>query len=438
MTTLETLTAFLQDQQNLLLDLTGVHPFRAAGWLLVVGVATRVLLGITGQWRRLRLENKQQHLELELLQAKLARVTTMHRLETEQRVHAWNGVRKFRIARKVEEVPGVCSLHLVPHDGQPLPPFLPGQYVTLVARVPGHDKPLTRCYSLSSPPTRLDHYRITVKQVTTTGSPPGIVSTYLCTQAREGEILDIKPIAGNFTLESERQRPVVLIGSGIGITPLLPKLWALCDDDDAREIWLLHGVRNGREHLLKREIEETAATCARLRVRFCYSQPLPTDRLGEDFHHAGRIDLALLKALLPANNYEFHLCGTPGMMQELVTGLVQWGVPAAHVHYEAFGPSSVTRPAAAATTTPATLPTLFFSRSNRRIPWDPEADSILEFAEKQGIPIEGGCRAGNCGTCAVAITAGAVTYAHDPGLTPDPGTVLACIALPKGDLVIDA
>ncbi|MBF0153427.1 MAG: 2Fe-2S iron-sulfur cluster binding domain-containing protein [Magnetococcales bacterium] len=441
MTTSEALTAFLQDHQSALEGVMGTHPFRVAGWLLVIGIAIQVSLAIVGQARRVIMQEKRQRIEIKLLETRLEKATTMHRLETERRLHSWSGVRKFRIKRKVQEVPGVWSLYLVPHDGQPLPPFLPGQYLTFVVRIPGREKPVTRCYSLSSHPQLLDHYRITVKQIAapaeTPGSPSGEVSTYLCTRTQEGDILDVKPVSGHFTLDPEGTRPVVLIGGGIGITPLLTKMWSLCGTGDSREVWLFHGVRNSQEHLLKLEIEAAAATCDRLHLHFCYSRPLPGDQPGKNFHHVGHVDMALLKATLPSNNYEFHICGTSAMMQDLVTGLAQWGVPDAHVHYEAFGPSSISRTPSAPTPNAEPL-TIFFSRSDKRVTWIPDADSILELAEKNNVPLDGGCRAGNCGTCAVALKSGEVSYVHDPGLTPEQGTCLACIAVPKGDLVIDA
>ncbi|MBF0176493.1 MAG: 2Fe-2S iron-sulfur cluster binding domain-containing protein [Magnetococcales bacterium] len=441
MMTSDALTAFLQDQQTTLQGLAGTHPFRVAGWLLVVGIAVQVVLSIAGQMRRLSLQEKRQRVEIKLLETQLEKATSLYHLEVERQARSWSGVRKFRIDRKVPETPGVWSLYLVPHDGKPLPPFLPGQYLTFVVRVPGREKPVTRCYSLSSHPQHLNSYRMTVKQALappgTPGVPPGEVSTYLCTQAQEGDILDVKPITGHFVLDPGKQRPVVLIGGGIGVTPQLSKLMSLCSAFDERDVWFFHGVRNSRDHLLRGEIEAIAATCDHVHVRFCYSQPLPKDQLGKDFHHVGRIDMALLKASLPSSNYEFHICGTPGMMQNLVTGLAQWGVPDDHVHYEAFGPSSVSRTPPTPLAGAASF-TVLFSRSGRQVTWHPEDGSLLDLAEKNNIPLDGGCRAGNCGTCAVALKSGQVSYVHDPGQTPDRGTCLACIAVPKEDLVIDA
>jgi len=62
----------------------------------------------------------------------------------------------------------------------------------------------------------------------------------------------------------------------------------------------------------------------------------------------------------------------------------------------------------------------------------------LELAEKNGVQIDSGCRAGNCGTCLVALKSGEVNYLHEPGVTVEAGSCLTCIALPKTALVLDA
>ena len=60
------------------------------------------------------------------------------------------------------------------------------------------------------------------------------------------------------------------------------------------------------------------------------------------------------------------------------------------------------------------------------------------FAEKNGIPLDSGCRAGNCGTCLIAIKNGEVTYLGEPGSLPEEGSCLSCITIPKSNLTLDA
>jgi len=81
---------------------------------------------------------------------------------------SWPGFRTFRVERKVAEdiAQSVCSFYLMPEDGQVLPPFLPGQFLTFRLDVPtmvGSEQ-ITRCYSLSDAP-RPDSYRVSIKRV---------------------------------------------------------------------------------------------------------------------------------------------------------------------------------------------------------------------------------------------------------------------------------
>lgn len=52
--------------------------------------------------------------------------------------------------------------------------------------------------------------------------------------------------------------------------------------------------------------------------------------------------------------------------------------------------------------------------------------------------IDSGCRAGNCGTCLVAILEGEVTYLREPGITVEHGSCLTCVSVPKTALTLDA
>ena len=78
-----------------------------------------------------------------------------------------------------------------------------------------------------------------------------------------------------------------------------------------------------------------------------------------------------------------------------------------------------------------------FARSGKVCSWDPDAGSLLEFAEDNGIALESGCRSGECGAC-VTIANGEVRYVREPWARPAPGTCLACIAVPETHVVLDA
>ena len=163
----------------------------------------------------------------------------------------------------------------------------------------------------------------------------------------------------------------------------------------------------------------------------CYSQPGPDDVLDEDYHHAERVSVDLLKRLLPSSNYSYYTCGPAAMMNQISQELKDWGVPKEHVHYEAFGPATV-KSVSKAIPEAATGSELevAFSRSGKTLVWDGTHPSLLDFAEANGVMIDSGCRAGNCGTCLTAIRSGKVDYLSEPGAPIEEGSCLACIAVP--------
>ena len=180
-----------------------------------------------------------------------------------------------------------------------------------------------------------------------------------------------------------------------------------------------------------------------MRIRICYSTPSKEDVLGQDYHHGERVSADLFKKLLPSNNYQFYICGPAPMMNQLTQDLIAWGVPEKSVFFEAFGPATVKKLAAAQT--PANVAekteTAFqvtFAKSGKTLSWKPEAGSLLDFADQNGITIDSGCRAGNCGTCITAIKSGEISYLVEHGAPSEAGSCLACISVPKGPLTLDA
>jgi len=72
------------------------------------------------------------------------------------------------------------------------------------------------------------------------------------------------------------------------------------------------------------------------------------------------------------------------------------------------------------------------------VSWQGGGHSLLELAEEARIKIDAGCRAGNCGSCLVAIKSGSVEYLGAHGADVEEGSCLACICRPATALVIDA
>ena len=135
--------------------------------------------------------------------------------------------------------------------------------------------------------------------------------------------------------------PIVLVGGGIGITPVFSMLSSLTDTGLRRETWFFQGVRNGAEQPMREQLNALNQANENLHLHVCYSEPEKGDEEGRDYQHSGHVSVDLMKELLPSNNYIFYICGPPPMMEFLTAGLKDWGVPATDIHFEAFGPATV-------------------------------------------------------------------------------------------------
>ena len=413
--------------------------------ILVMGMGgAALMLGyLATQWwavtNRHAFEAKRSRLELAALGKKIEVLNLKAQAAPEV---AWNGFRKFTVARKVEECDETYSFYLAPHNGRPLPAFKPGQYLTFELQPPTAPKPLIRCYSLSDGALSDDHYRVTIKRFMKSDGAPGVISNYFADHVKEGDILNVKAPSGKFYLDVEVDRPVVLISGGIGITPMLAMARALTHLKDPREIYFFFGCRNSMDHMFRDEVIELQKNNPNMRLHICYSRPLASDLEGEHYNHNSRVTIELMKEVLPSSNYEYYLCGPGPFMDSLVTGLYDWGVPKKDVKFEAFGPATVkSGPKDAAASSDAGSKSAIqveFSRSGKTLAWEPEAGNLRGFANNHGINIDMSCGVGSCGSCVVAIKKGSVAYDLEPSFDVEEGSCLTCICRPAGDLVIDA
>jgi len=434
----------MQSLTDTLHTLVGGRFALTVGLLLAAALLIQVLVEIGRALLRLYSERAQLRVTLAKLRLQVQE-TKLRCQEVEQTRLVWNGYRKFSVAKKARECEDVWAFYLKPHDGKPLPPFKPGQYLTFQLDIPGRDKPLIRCYSISDGPHHADYYRVTIKKEKAPPDkpdlPPGAASSFFCDAVKEGDILSVKAPTGHFFLDMTKNNPIVLIAGGVGVTPMLSMAQAIAASGSKRETWFFFGVRNTQEHIHKAELEKLAAEHENIQLHVCYSRPGANEVKGRDYQHAGRVSIELLKELLPSNNFEYYLCGNGTFMKSITDGLEAWGVPEKDVYFEAFGPATVKKKAAQPTPTETVFLSrlnVTFTRSGKTVPWEPYAGNLLDFARSQGVRIDSGCCAGSCGSCLVAIKSGSVDYLKPPDAEPEQGACLTCICRPKADLILDA
>ncbi|WP_397452243.1 pyridoxamine 5'-phosphate oxidase family protein [Pseudomonas sp. NA-150] len=355
---------------------------------------------------------------------------TAARLQAEQLRDTW---RPFRVTEIIEESQSIRSFYFEPTDGAGLPRFEAGQHLPVRFLLEGQKSPSIRTYSLSSAPSDA-FFRISVKR-------DGTVSSHLHDTVRVGDLVEARAPQGHFTVDADEERPLVLLAAGVGVTPLLSMLREVVYEGKrirrTRPTWFVQSARSLAELAFHDEIIELATRGGDdVRALRLLSQPETHAREGEGFELAGRIDIELLKALLPLNDYDFYLCGPSSFTQTLYDGLRALRIDDDRIHAETFGPSMLIRdlqtmvPALEQVPAASEPVKVLFSTSAKEARWEPGGGTLLELAESRGLNPEYSCRGGSCGTCKTRLISGRVHYLNMPADPLPDDEVLICCAVP--------
>jgi ferredoxin-NADP reductase len=315
-------------------------------------------------------------------------------------------------------------------SGGPIPfAYLPGQFLTL--HIAPRGIATRRSYTIASTPSWQDRIEITVKR-----EDQGLVSRWLHDELRVGDEVEIEGPGGTFVFRGTEAERVVLIGGGVGITPMMSVVRYLTETRWPGRVHLILGFRAPRDYLFREELVQLQARNANLSVTVTMSHPQAEPWSGP----VGRIDAALLASTVPdLAAHRVHVCGPPPMMDAVKAVLVALRVPEAQIKTEAFG--TVKRnPTAQGARSTEVAGNVFFQASELAAPV-PTGATILDAADSSGVFIDNACRSGTCASCRVKLLSGRVRMAVEDALTREDkadGYILACQAEVEGDVRVDA
>jgi ferredoxin-NADP reductase len=343
----------------------------------------------------------------------------------------WQGNAPLRVAALTAEADDIVSMVLEPLALSPLPSFQPGQHLMLTVDGDAGAPSVSRAYSLSGAAGTAD-YRVGIKHVAPRGEAPGAMSTYVHRSLQVGDLIHAAVPAGNFRIPTSAAFPVVLIATGIGITPFLGYLETLAAShrDAMPEVVLLYGSRNRRSHAYADRLHSLCSVLPRLRIHHFLSRPDDVDAPAWS-HRQGRVCAAAIEDFLIHRRARFYLCGQEAMLDAMVAGLLARGVPRFEIFLERFYAPVSARPMTTGEFT------IRFARSGRSLQWTPAAGNLLSLAEAHGIALPSGCRTGQCESCAIRRLSGEFAYSVATEME-DPDLCLTCQAVPVSDLVLDA
>jgi len=241
-----------------------------------------------------------------------------------------NGInfRELVLVDKIKECEGIISFYFKDVDNKSLKKHKPGQFLPFQIKTQNPTyKGVMRTYSLSNIPNE-SIYRISVKKI-----PNGLISTYLHDKLEIGDKIEAMEPMGLFTVkENSKNKPLVLICGGIGVTPLLSMLYE--ESKKRNNIYFIQAHQNSSIHPFKNDIESICKYRNLSNIVF-YSNPLQSDKEGIDYNHTGRISKEWIQNNLPLDG-DFYFCGPEPFMKSIENNLLELGVSKEYINYELF------------------------------------------------------------------------------------------------------
>ena len=189
-----------------------------------------------------------------------------------------------------------------------------------------------RSYSIASPP-EVSELELTVDRL-----EDGEVSPFLTGQLQPGDMIQLRgPIGGYFVWSAvEQQRPLLLVGGGSGVVPLMCILRHRKLAGSMVPTALLYSSRTRDDVIYHRELTALARSDPHFTLRMTLTRDAAQGWSGQ----VGRIDLPSIQALLKGlgGAVDSYVCGPNGFVEAASVLLLQAGQPRDAIRTERFGP----------------------------------------------------------------------------------------------------
>lgn len=232
------------------------------------------------------------------------------------------------VTELIDETPRVRSIVL---DVANWPGHRAGQHVDV--RLTAEDGyQAQRSYSIASGPED-SRLAITVELL-----PDGEVSSYLFGELRRGDQLELRgPIGGYFVWEASKGGPLLLVGGGSGVVPLMSMLRHREASGASVGARLVYSSRSWDDVIYRDELHGLSAGSNGPEVFHTLTRSQPPGWTG----YARRVDGAMLsETAWPASSSPTaFICGPTPFVESVASALVLLGYPATSVRTERFGPT---------------------------------------------------------------------------------------------------
>lgn len=311
--------------------------------------------------------------------------------------------------------------------------FKHGQHLTLRKFFDGED--IRRNYSLCSSP--LDGiWRVAVKTIRN-----GIFSNYALNQLKPGDMLEVMPPHGSFTVRTNKnaRNNYIAFAAGSGITPLMSIIKTHLIEEPHSTFKLFYLSQTVKSIIFKEEIEQLKN---RFFDRFQVFYFLTKEHRDIPFLN-GRFDKEKMEVLtknfidIPDTEHAF-ICGPKDMIFLIRDELQAAGMPKDKIHYELFftGNSDEEDQQIASIIEQrmdGTQVTIIDGGKEFHFVMDEDYDTILDAALAAGADLPFACKGGVCSTCKCQLVEGSVQMKKNYALEEkelEKNYILSCQAVP--------
>jgi propane monooxygenase reductase component len=203
--------------------------------------------------------------------------------------------------------------------------FFPGQYVDFT--IPGTEE--TRSFSMANT-SSLESGRL---EFVIKIYPDGVFSHFLDTEVKVGDRLEINGPYGMFTLRDAPDKPLVFLGGGAGMAPILCLLRTMAERGIDRPATYYYGARRKRDLCFEKELAALADTLPKFRFVPALSEPADDEEWDGE---VGLITDVVRRLETNIGAADAYVCGPPPMVEAALELLPELGVPDKRIFYDKF------------------------------------------------------------------------------------------------------
>lgn len=325
----------------------------------------------------------------------------------------------------------------IPEELQDLFSFQQGQYLTLKKDIQGEE--VRRSYSLCSSPLDKE-WKVGIKKV-----PEGKFSTYANEDLAIGDLIEVMPPDGKFTIpiETNQAKTYAAFAAGSGITPILSIIKTHLSKEPNSTFHLFYTNQTVQSIILKEELEALKNQyMSRFEIFYFLTQeqrniPLFNGRINEE-----KLNIIHKSIVEFSSIDDFFLCGPEAMILLVRDYLLELSIDKKNIHFELFntsGKQEERKEIQKAHEGKVSEVQIIEGGKTFNFSIPVASESILDAALRNGADLPFACKGGVCCTCRAKVIEGEVKQLVNYGLEEEElkeGYILTCQALPISDKVL--